>query len=104
MRLKRVRVFGFKTFADRTEFTLDGGIIAVVGPNGCGKSNLVDAILWGLGEGNARQLRATSSQDVIFSGSSNRKGLGFTEVTLLFDNEDWALPIESPEVSISRKL
>lgn len=104
MRLKRVRIFGFKTFADRTEFDVSGGVIAVVGPNGCGKSNLVDAILWGLGEGNARQLRAQSSQDVIFSGSSKRKPVGFAEVTLLFDNEDGALPIESSEVAISRRL
>src|SRR6476620_4342601 len=104
MRLKRVRLFGFKTFADRTEVNLDGGIVAVVGPNGCGKSNLVDAILWGLGEGNARHLRAQSSQDVIFSGSSRRKPVGYAEVTLLFDNEDGGLPIDTPEVSITRRL
>ncbi len=104
MRLKQVRIFGFKTFADRTEFSLDGGIVSVVGPNGCGKSNLVDAILWGLGEGNARHLRAGIGQDVIFSGSSRRKGLGFAEVLLLFDNEDGALPVESAEVSVSRRL
>jgi chromosome segregation protein len=104
MRLKRVRIFGFKTFADRTEFNLDGGIIAVVGPNGCGKSNLVDAILWGLGEGNARHLRAASNQDVIFSGSSRRKPVGYAEVSLLFDNEDGGLPIDTPEVSITRRL
>jgi chromosome segregation protein len=104
MRLKRVKIFGFKTFADRTEFNVDGGLIAVIGPNGCGKSNLVDAILWGLGEGNARSLRAAHSQDVIFSGSSRRKGVGFAEVSLLFDNEDGALPIDTPEVSISRRL
>jgi len=104
MRLKRVRIFGFKTFADRTEFSLEGGVVAVVGPNGCGKSNLVDAILWGLGEGNSRHLRAATSQDVIFSGSSNRKPVGFAEVNLLFDNEDGALPVDTPEVSINRKL
>lgn len=104
MRLKRVRIFGFKTFADRTDVNLEGGIVAVVGPNGCGKSNLVDAILWGLGEGNARQLRAQSSQDVIFSGSAQRKPVGFTEVSLLFDNEDGGLPIDTPEVSITRRL
>lgn len=104
MRLKRVKIFGFKTFADRTEFDLDGNVVAVVGPNGCGKSNLVDAILWGLGEGNARQLRAQSGQDVIFSGSARRKGVGFAEVTLLFDNEDGSLPIDAPEVSITRRL
>ncbi|MDR3688652.1 MAG: chromosome segregation protein SMC [Fimbriimonas sp.] len=104
MRLKRVRLFGFKTFADRTEFNLDGGVIAVVGPNGCGKSNLVDAILWGLGEGNARNLRAQSNQDVIFSGTPRRKAVGYAEVSLFFDNEDGALPIDTPEVSISRRL
>jgi len=104
MRLKRVKIFGFKTFADRAEFNLDGGVIAVVGPNGCGKSNLVDAILWGLGEGNARHLRAQSSQDVIFSGTPRRKPVGFAEVNLLFDNEDASLPIDTPEVSITRRL
>jgi chromosome segregation protein len=104
MRLKRVKIFGFKTFAERTEFNLGGGIVAVVGPNGCGKSNLVDAILWGLGEGNARHLRAQSGVDVIFNGSSRRKPVGFSEVSLLFDNEDGSLPIDSAEVSISRRL
>ncbi len=104
MRLKRVKIFGFKTFADRTEFDLHGNMIAIVGPNGCGKSNLVDAVLWGLGEGNARHLRAQSSQDVIFSGSSRRKPVGFAEVTLLFDNEDGLLPVQSSEVSITRRL
>lgn len=104
MRLKRVRIFGFKTFADRTEFELGGDLVAVIGPNGCGKSNLVDAILWGLGEGNVKQLRAASSQDVIFSGSARRKAVGYAEVTLLFDNEDGALPAPTSEVAISRKL
>ena len=104
MRLKRVRIFGFKTFADKAEFSLDGGVIAVVGPNGCGKSNLVDAILWGLGEGNARHLRASHSQDVIFSGSANRKAVGYAEVSLCFDNEDGALPIDASEVWITRRL
>jgi chromosome segregation protein len=104
MRLKRVKIFGFKTFADKTELDLDGDIIAIVGPNGCGKSNIVDAILWGLGEGNVRQLRAQSSQDVIFNGSSQRKALGYAEVTLHFDNEDGVLPIQTSEVTVSRRL
>lgn len=104
MRLKRVKLFGFKTFADKTEIDVEGDIIAVVGPNGCGKSNLVDAILWGLGEGTPRQLRAGTNQDVIFSGSSKRKPVGYAEVTLLFDNEDGALPIEASEVAITRRL
>lgn len=104
MRLKRVRIFGFKTFADKTEVALDGGLVAVVGPNGCGKSNLVDAILWGLGEGNSRHLRAQSGTDVIFNGSAQRRPVGYAEVSLLFDNEDGGLPIDSPEVQITRKL
>jgi chromosome segregation protein len=104
VRLKRVRIFGFKTFADKTEFDLEGDLIALVGPNGCGKSNIVDAILWGLGEPNARNLRAQTSQDVIFSGSARRKPLGFAEVTLLFDNEDGALGIDAPEVTVTRRL
>ncbi|MBX3111567.1 MAG: chromosome segregation protein SMC [Fimbriimonadaceae bacterium] len=104
MKLKRVKIFGFKTFADKTDISLDGKIIAVVGPNGCGKSNIVDSILWGLGETNARQLRAQTSQEVIFSGSVRRKPLGYAEVSLTFDNEDGALPIETAEVQVSRKL
>lgn len=104
MRLSRVRIFGFKTFADRTDVRLDGDIIAIVGPNGCGKSNIVDAILWGLGEPNVRELRAATSQDVIFSGSKDRKPLGFAEVHLFFENEDRVLPIEADEVMVSRKL
>jgi chromosome segregation protein len=104
MRLKRVKIFGFKTFADKTEFSLDGGIVAVVGPNGCGKSNLVDAILWALGEGSIKNLRAASSQDVIFSGSQKRKSIGYAEVSLCFDNEDGSLPIEASEVWVTRKL
>lgn len=104
MRLKRVRIYGFKTFADKTEFELDGDLVAIVGPNGCGKSNIVDAILWGLGEPNARSLRAQTAQDVIFNGSEKRKPLGFAEVTLIFDNEDGTLPIDAAEVSVTRRL
>lgn len=104
MRLKRVKVFGFKTFADRTEFDLNGSLVAIFGPNGCGKSNIVDAILWALGEANARHLRAQTTVDVIFNGSAKRKPLGYAEVTLIFDNEDGALPIESAEVSVTRRI
>lgn len=104
MRLTRVKIFGFKTFAEKTEFSLEGGIVAVVGPNGCGKSNLVDAILWGLGEGSIKHLRASHSQDVIFSGAQGRKAVGYAEVSLCFDNEDGALPIDASEVWITRRL
>lgn len=104
MKLKRVKIFGFKTFADRTDVELDGNIIAIIGPNGCGKSNIVDAILWGLGETNARHLRAQTAKEVIFSGSSRRKPVGYAEVSLLFDNEDGTLPIDTAEVSVTRRL
>jgi chromosome segregation protein len=104
MRLTRVRIHGFKTFADRCEFSVDGGLVAVVGPNGCGKSNLVDAILWGLGEGSARTLRAVTGTDVIFNGSAKRRPQGFAEVTLTFDNEDHALPLDVAEVAITRRI
>jgi len=104
MRLKRVRIFGFKTFADKTELDLDGDLIAIVGPNGCGKSNIVDAIMWGLGEPNARNIRAQSSSEIIFSGSQQRKPLGYAEVSMLFDNEDGALGVDAPEVLVSRKV
>lgn len=83
---------------------MNADIIAIVGPNGCGKSNIVDAILWGLGEPNARNLRASSGVDVIFNGSAKRKPLGFAEVTLLFDNEDGSLPLDAAEVAITRKV
>lgn len=104
MKLKRVKIFGFKTFADKTEFDLDGNIISVIGPNGCGKSNIVDSILWGLGETNARNLRAQTAKEVIFSGSGVRKPQGYAEVSLLFDNEDGTLPIDAAEVSVTRRL
>lgn len=104
MRLKRVKIYGFKTFADRVEFDLDGGLVAVTGPNGCGKSNLVDAILWGLGQTSAKALRAGSGSEVIFSGSQRRKPIGYAEVTLLFDNDDGSLPIPHPEVSVTRRV
>ncbi|MBL8049455.1 MAG: chromosome segregation protein SMC [Chthonomonas sp.] len=104
MKLKRAKFFGFKTFADRTELEFDCDLIAVVGPNGCGKSNIVDAIMWGLGEPNARNLRANTSQEVIFAGSSTRKPLGYAEVILEFDNRDGSLNIDAETVEIGRRL
>ncbi len=104
MRLKQIRLYGFKSFADRTEISLDGQFTAVVGSNGCGKSNIVDAILWALGETSIKKLRASSSTDVIFNGSANRKPLGYAEVMLTFDNENGDLPLPTSEVTISRKI
>lgn len=104
MRLIRVKIFGFKTFAEKTEITFDGDLVSIVGSNGCGKSNIVDAIMWGLGETNARHLRAQTNKEIIFAGSPFRKQLGYAEVTLVFDNEDGSLPIDSAEVAITRRV
>lgn len=104
MQLKKLQLLGFKTFADRTEFEIGPGLTAIVGPNGSGKSNIVDAILWVLGEQNPRLLRGERAQDVIFSGSDKRKPLGMAEVRLLLDNSDHFLPIAFSEVSIARRI
>lgn len=104
MRLKSVKIYGFKSFADRTDIDVDGNLVVVVGPNGCGKSNLVDAILWALGELSPKNLRAQVSTDVIFSGSANRKRLGYAEVILTFENEGGLLPIPTTEVTVGRRV
>ena len=103
MRLKTLKVFGFKTFAESTLLDFTTGITAVVGPNGSGKSNLVDAIRWVLGEQNTRSLRSQHLEDVIFAGNTTRKPLGMAEVSLTFDNSDHALPIDFDEVQITRR-
>lgn len=103
MRLKSLRLFGFKTFADQTTVVFEPGITALVGPNGSGKSNIVDAIRWALGEQSPKSLRSTKTEDVIFAGNERRKPLGMVEVSLTFDNEDGALAIEYGEVQITRR-
>src|ERR1019366_6344332 len=103
MRLKTLKVFGFKTFAESTTLDFNTGITAVVGPNGSGKSNLVDAIRWVLGEQNTRQLRSQHLEDVIFAGNTSRKPLGMAEVSLTFDNGDRSLPLDFEEVQITRR-
>jgi len=103
LKLKKIHILGFKSFCDRTELTVPGtGIAVVVGPNGCGKSNILDGVSWVLGEQSAKSLRGTHMQDVIFSGTRDRKALGMAEVTLtLVDPEAFAGPIPvEPEVSI----
>ncbi|MGE4618709.1 MAG: chromosome segregation protein SMC [Planctomycetota bacterium] len=104
MYLKRISLSGFKSFADPVDFDFDPGTSAVVGPNGCGKSNIVDAFRWVLGERSAKGLRGSEMLDVIFKGTQKRAALSRAEVRLLFDNEDQSLPIESSEVEIARIL
>ena len=98
MHLKSLVLKGFKSFADRSVLTLEPGITAIVGPNGSGKSNISDAVLWVLGERNARHLRGQAMEDIIFSGSAARKAVSVAEVDLVLDNSDHTLPVEFDEV------
>ena len=104
MRLKKLIVHGFKSFADHVEIIFEDGITGVVGPNGCGKSNIADAMKWVLGEQSAKSLRGAKMEDVIFNGTEKRKRLSYCEVSLVFDNEDHTLPIDFTEVSVTRRV
>jgi chromosome segregation protein len=103
MLLRKLEVYGFKSFADRSEIEFGPGVTAIVGPNGSGKSNVSDAIRWALGEQSIRNLRGTKTEDVIFAGSTKRRPLGAAEVSLIFDNTDGRLPLEFSEVTITRR-
>lgn len=104
MNFEKVEIYGFKSFADKAEIKFGNGITGIVGPNGCGKSNVADAIRWVLGEQSAKSLRGSSMQDVIFSGTQNRKSLSYCEVSLYFDNSSKMFSIDYNEVIITRKL
>ncbi len=104
MYLKRMELFGFKSFAEKSELELSSGIAAVIGPNGCGKSNLVDAVRWALGEQSVKSLRGTRMEEVIFSGSENRKPLNFAEVSLSFTGACSFLNLDYDEITITRRL
>ena len=104
MNFKKLEVFGFKSFADKLEIKFNEGITGIVGPNGCGKSNVADAIRWVMGEQSAKLLRGSQMMDVIFNGTENRKSLSFCEVSLHFDNSTKIFPLEYDEIVISRKL
>ena len=104
MNLKKLEVYGFKSFADKIELPFDYGITGIVGPNGCGKSNVADTIRWVLGEQSAKMLRGKGMQDLIFNGTEHRKSMSYCEASMYFDNKDRIFPIEFDEVVISRKL
>ena len=104
MVLKKVEICGFKSFPDKTILDFPDGITGIVGSNGCGKSNVSDAIRWVLGEQSAKSLRGEKMEDLIFAGTSNRKPMGFAEVILTFDNTKKLFPLEYTEVSIGRRL
>ena len=99
-----MELYGFKSFAQRTEIVFDEGITGIVGPNGSGKSNIGDAVRWVLGEQSAKTLRGASMSDVIFNGTQKRKPLSYCEVSLIFDNEDRSLPMENAEVMVTRRV
>ena len=104
--LKALELTGFKSFADRTRFDFPDGITVVVGPNGSGKSNIVDAIKWVLGTQSAKSLRGSDMADVIFKGSAvgGRKAANSAEATLVFDNANSQLPVDAPEVFVTRRV
>lgn len=104
MYLKKVEICGFKSFADRTILDFEPGITAIIGPNGCGKSNISDSIRWCLGEQKARSMRSSNMQEVIFGGTQTRATTGMAEVSLTFDNSQNVLPIDYSEVTVTRRL
>ena len=102
--LKALELAGFKSFADRTRFDFPDGITVIVGPNGSGKSNVVDAIKWVLGSQSAKALRGKEMSDVIFKGAQGRGPAGTAEATIVFDNASGTLPVDSPEVRVTRRV
>ena len=107
MRIKRIEIVGFKSFVDKSILDLEAGITAVVGPNGCGKSNIIDAIRWAMGEQSAKNLRGQGMEDVIFGGCESRKPLGMAEVSMIFANEEGRGPVafrDYAEIMVTRRL
>ncbi|MFQ5953372.1 MAG: AAA family ATPase, partial [Candidatus Omnitrophota bacterium] len=104
MHFKSLEVVGFKSFLNKTKLKFEPGVTTIVGPNGCGKSNVVDAIKWVLGDQSSKSMRSTTMQDVIFNGTEKYDPVNMAEVSLTLSNEDRALPVDYDEVTISRRL
>ena len=104
MHLKSLALKGFKSFADKSVLTLEPGVTCVIGPNGTGKSNIPDAVLWVFGEQSAKTLRGSTMEDVIFSGSSARQAVGVAEVDLVLDNSDGRVNLEFNEITLTRRM
>ena len=107
MKFKKLDITGFKSFSEKTTFLIEDGLTGIVGPNGCGKSNIVESLRWCMGENSAKSMRGTGMEDVIFSGTSNRPSKNISEVKLLLDNQNKDGPAqykEFDEVTIRRKI
>src|SRR5680860_1824151 len=107
MKFSKLRVLGFKSFVEPTEFFIEAGLTGVVGPNGCGKSNLVEALRWVMGENSYKNMRGSGMDDVIFSGSGNRPSRNTAEVSLFLDNFDRTAPAafnDTDELQVSRRI
>ena len=104
MHFKKLELYGFKSFAEKTKITFEPGVTAIVGPNGCGKSNIADSIKWVLGEQRPTALRGNSMEDVIFNGTNDREPINIAEVYLTLSNENRTLPIEYDEITIGRRI
>ena len=104
MYLKSLEIQGFKSFADKTIIHFDHNVTGIVGPNGCGKSNITDAIRWVLGEQSIKNLRGNKMEDVIFAGTKKRRALSFAEVTIFFDNKDGEIALDYNEVAVTRRM
>ena len=107
MNFKKLEITGFKSFSEKTNFFIENGLTGIVGPNGCGKSNIVESLRWCMGENSAKSMRGSGMEDVIFSGTSNRPSKNISEVTLLLENQDKDGPSQYKdfdEISIRRKI